>query len=154
MCLITLSIYKTIQQLFMIYALPIVPAACSDVTTTERLMICWHSQNLLPTKPLFSPCMMVHYLCILFPCTVMVGCESSVLVGLLMKITACHHRYHPSHNYSVHKSSSRRTYYAGIPDIIQAVQHFVLESALIELFTNSKVFGWCVLALGTYVASH
>ncbi|KAH7927102.1 hypothetical protein BV22DRAFT_1103930 [Leucogyrophana mollusca] len=52
----------------------------------------------------------------------------------------CHHRYH--HNYRVHKSSSERLYYGGVPRVIQAAQHFFLESSLLELFAVAKVFGW------------
>ncbi|KAK7026326.1 hypothetical protein R3P38DRAFT_3269302 [Favolaschia claudopus] len=53
---------------------------------------------------------------------------------------ACHIRYY--HDYHVHKQSSLRTYYGGVPDVVQVAQHFFVESALLELFTNNMVFGW------------
>ncbi|KAJ7164484.1 hypothetical protein C8R46DRAFT_901653 [Mycena filopes] len=52
----------------------------------------------------------------------------------------CHRRYY--HNYYVHKSSSLRTYYGGVPNVIQVAQHFFVESTLLELFANGMVFGW------------
>ncbi|KAJ7508142.1 hypothetical protein B0H11DRAFT_1704742 [Mycena galericulata] len=53
---------------------------------------------------------------------------------------ACNRRYY--HNYYVHKQSSLRTYYGGVPDVVQVAQHFFLESALLELFANNMTFGW------------
>ncbi|KAJ6455114.1 hypothetical protein C8R47DRAFT_1251149 [Mycena vitilis] len=53
---------------------------------------------------------------------------------------ACNRRYY--HNYHVHKQTSLRTYYGGVPDVIQVAQHFFIESALLELFANNMVFGW------------
>jgi hypothetical protein len=55
-------------------------------------------------------------------------------------LAACHHRYY--HNYRVHKASSQRTYYGGVPEILQVAQHFFFESALLELFATAMVFGW------------
>ncbi|KAJ7254975.1 hypothetical protein B0H12DRAFT_1289102 [Mycena haematopus] len=52
----------------------------------------------------------------------------------------CYRRYH--HNYYVHKGSSLRTYYGGVPDVVQVAQHFFIESALLELFANNMTFGW------------
>ncbi|KAJ7106902.1 hypothetical protein C8R44DRAFT_637688, partial [Mycena epipterygia] len=52
----------------------------------------------------------------------------------------CNRRYY--HNYFVHKQSSLRTYYGGVPNVIQVAQHFFIESALLELFGNGMVFGW------------
>ncbi|KAJ7168385.1 hypothetical protein C8R43DRAFT_822857, partial [Mycena crocata] len=52
----------------------------------------------------------------------------------------CNRRYH--HNYYVHKQSSLRTYYGGVPNIVQVATHFFIESALLELFANGMVFGW------------
>ncbi|KAJ7118529.1 hypothetical protein C8R43DRAFT_1137271 [Mycena crocata] len=54
--------------------------------------------------------------------------------------TSCNRRYY--HNYVVHKETSLRTYYGGVPDVVQVAQHFFIESALLELFTNNMVFGW------------
>ncbi|KAJ7454472.1 hypothetical protein FB451DRAFT_1280048 [Mycena latifolia] len=53
---------------------------------------------------------------------------------------SCNHRYY--HNYHVHKQTSLRTYYGGVPDVVQVAQHFFIESALLELFANNMVFGW------------
>ncbi|KAJ7085416.1 hypothetical protein B0H15DRAFT_910362 [Mycena belliarum] len=76
----------------------------------------------------------------------------------------CNRRYY--HNYSVHKQSSLRTYYGGVPSVIQVAQHFFIESALLELFANGMVFGWlsasnwariynCALAEpGSYIANN
>ncbi|KAJ7672974.1 hypothetical protein DFH06DRAFT_979239 [Mycena polygramma] len=52
----------------------------------------------------------------------------------------CNRRYY--HNYYVHKQSSLRTYYGHVPNVIQVAQHFFIESALLELFSNGMVFGW------------
>ncbi|KAF7354501.1 hypothetical protein MVEN_01139400 [Mycena venus] len=57
-----------------------------------------------------------------------------------MGSVVCHRRYH--HNYYVHKESSLRTYYGGVPDVVQVAQHFFIESALLELFSNCMAFGW------------
>lgn len=54
--------------------------------------------------------------------------------------TGCNRRYY--HNYYVHKQSSLRTYYGGVPHVIQVAQHFFMESPLLELFSNGMVFGW------------
>ncbi|KAJ7768998.1 hypothetical protein B0H16DRAFT_1781268 [Mycena metata] len=53
---------------------------------------------------------------------------------------ACKTRYY--HNYHVHKKTSVRSYYGGVPDVVQVAQHFFIESALLELFANNMVFGW------------
>ncbi|KAJ7028171.1 hypothetical protein C8F04DRAFT_1044296 [Mycena alexandri] len=53
---------------------------------------------------------------------------------------SCKTRYY--HNYHVHKKTSARTYYGGVPDVVQVAQHFFIESALLELFANNMVFGW------------
>ncbi|KAJ6479387.1 hypothetical protein DFH09DRAFT_951397, partial [Mycena vulgaris] len=53
---------------------------------------------------------------------------------------ACSRRYY--HNYHVHKQSSLRTYYGGVPETVQVTQDFFIESALLELFANNMVFGW------------
>jgi len=58
---------------------------------------------------------------------------------------ACHSRYH--HYYRVHAQSSSRTYYGGVPDVIQVAKHYFIESAVLELFVNCRVFGWCVQVL-------
>ncbi|KAJ8693235.1 hypothetical protein PTI98_010474 [Pleurotus ostreatus] len=50
----------------------------------------------------------------------------------------CQTHYHT--DYHIHKS--QRTYYGGIPDIIQVAQHFFIENALLELFVAGQVFGW------------
>ncbi|KAJ7663445.1 hypothetical protein B0H17DRAFT_1144090 [Mycena rosella] len=53
---------------------------------------------------------------------------------------SCNRRYY--HNYYVHKQSSLRTYYGGVPNVIQGAQYFFIESALSGLFANGMVFGW------------
>ncbi|KAJ7185334.1 hypothetical protein C8R46DRAFT_981891 [Mycena filopes] len=53
---------------------------------------------------------------------------------------SCKTRYY--HNYQVHKGTSIRTYYGGVPDVVQVAQHFFIESSLLELFANNMVFGW------------
>ncbi|KIJ05544.1 hypothetical protein PAXINDRAFT_93335 [Paxillus involutus ATCC 200175] len=55
----------------------------------------------------------------------------------------CHRRYH--HNYVVHKDSDSRIYYGGVPDTVQAASHFFIDSQVLEVFANAKVFGWCVM---------
>ncbi|KAJ7670033.1 hypothetical protein DFH06DRAFT_1083660 [Mycena polygramma] len=52
----------------------------------------------------------------------------------------CNRRYY--HNYYVHKQNSLRTYYGGVPRIVQVAQHFFMESPLLELFANGMTFGW------------
>ncbi|KAJ7092220.1 hypothetical protein C8R44DRAFT_750333 [Mycena epipterygia] len=50
---------------------------------------------------------------------------------------SCNRWYY--HNYYVHKQTSLRTYYGGVPDVVQVAQHFFIESALLELFANNMV---------------
>ncbi|KAF5345361.1 hypothetical protein D9758_008449 [Tetrapyrgos nigripes] len=52
----------------------------------------------------------------------------------------CYSRYYP--NYRVHKGSSTRTYYGSVPEVLQVSRDFFIESAVLELFCNQKVFGW------------
>lgn len=59
---------------------------------------------------------------------------------LIISPTACHTRYH--HNYWVHKESSSRHYYSGVPRYIQASMYYYLDSALLEFFATSNTFGW------------
>lgn len=54
----------------------------------------------------------------------------------------CNRRYY--HNYYVHKQSSTRTYYGGVPDELQVAEHYFVESSLLEFFANGMVFGWSV----------
>lgn len=61
-------------------------------------------------------------------------------VRLLHASSGCHRRYY--HNFDVHKQSSTRRYYEGVPGVLQAAQHFFIESDLLEFFANGKVFGW------------
>lgn len=63
-------------------------------------------------------------------------------------VLECYIRYY--HNYSVHKASSLRTYYGGVPDIIQVAEHFFIEAALLEFFVAGKVFGWYVSSYCTW----
>ncbi|KIJ58235.1 hypothetical protein HYDPIDRAFT_103060 [Hydnomerulius pinastri MD-312] len=52
----------------------------------------------------------------------------------------CHRCYH--YNYMVHKDSDSHIYYSGVPDIVQAAAHFFIDSQVLEIFANAKVFGW------------
>ncbi|KAH6901186.1 hypothetical protein BKA70DRAFT_1114809, partial [Coprinopsis sp. MPI-PUGE-AT-0042] len=52
----------------------------------------------------------------------------------------CLRRYH--HNYVLHNRSESRTFYPGVPEVIQVAQHFFFEARLLEFFANGKVFGW------------
>ncbi|KAH6907643.1 hypothetical protein BKA70DRAFT_1104746 [Coprinopsis sp. MPI-PUGE-AT-0042] len=55
---------------------------------------------------------------------------------------ACHRRYY--HNYVVHANPAvnSRTYYPGVPDVLQVAEHFFVDVTLLELFANGKMFGW------------
>ncbi len=65
---------------------------------------------------------------------------SMINYRLLILIPECFTRYH--HNYLVHDQTSRRQYYAGVPDIIQVAKHYFIEAQLLELIAVGKVFGW------------
>ncbi|KAF8512123.1 hypothetical protein JB92DRAFT_3173596 [Gautieria morchelliformis] len=52
----------------------------------------------------------------------------------------CHIHYHP--NFSVSKATSMRTYYHGVPDVVQVSQHHFFESALLELQATEMCFAW------------
>ncbi|KIJ60382.1 hypothetical protein HYDPIDRAFT_98972 [Hydnomerulius pinastri MD-312] len=52
----------------------------------------------------------------------------------------CLTRYHPS--YHVRAGVGMRTFYQGVPDVVQAADHYFLETALLELFAACKTFGW------------
>jgi CxC5 like cysteine cluster associated with KDZ transposases len=54
----------------------------------------------------------------------------------------CRRRYY--HNYVVHADSAvnSRTYYPGVPDVLQVAEHFFIDASLLEFFANGKVFGW------------
>lgn len=68
-----------------------------------------------------------------------------VCLILLIILSGCYRRYYL--NYSVHKESSSRTYYGGVPDCIQVAQHFFIEASLLEFFSNGMAFGWWVLLI-------
>ncbi|KIK81567.1 hypothetical protein PAXRUDRAFT_751912 [Paxillus rubicundulus Ve08.2h10] len=57
----------------------------------------------------------------------------------------CLRQYH--HNYIVQKSSSSQTYYCGVLDVIQVATHFFINTAVLKLFANAKVFGWSVMGI-------
>ncbi|KDQ11638.1 hypothetical protein BOTBODRAFT_114058 [Botryobasidium botryosum FD-172 SS1] len=44
------------------------------------------------------------------------------------------------HNYYVHDNASMRTYYTGVPDIIQVAQHFFIETRLLQFWGTSTLF--------------
>ncbi|KAF9518066.1 hypothetical protein BS47DRAFT_1338638 [Hydnum rufescens UP504] len=52
----------------------------------------------------------------------------------------CHSIYY--HNYVVHKETSTRTYYPGVPEIIQLATYYFAESALLEFFATQMAFAW------------
>ncbi|KAI6012337.1 hypothetical protein EDC04DRAFT_2956638, partial [Pisolithus marmoratus] len=56
----------------------------------------------------------------------------------------CHSKYIYHHNFSVHKNTNVLTYYHGVPSTIQVATHFFIDTLLLELFANAKVFGWQV----------
>lgn len=58
----------------------------------------------------------------------------------LRVILACNESYH--HNFSVPKGSQIRTYYTGVPDVIQVATHYFMDSPLLEFIAVSKNFGW------------
>jgi len=45
----------------------------------------------------------------------------------------------------VHNQASIRTYYGGIPELIQSSQKVFLDRVLCERFSNQMVMAWCVL---------
>ncbi len=66
-----------------------------------------------------------------------------------MQLKECQTRYHIDYNIQ----KSQRTYYGGVPDVIQVAQHFFIESSLLELFVAGQVFGWFVFCLLKYTTS-
>ncbi|KDQ16589.1 hypothetical protein BOTBODRAFT_106906, partial [Botryobasidium botryosum FD-172 SS1] len=50
----------------------------------------------------------------------------------------CLTRYY--HDYYVHDHTSIRTYYSGVPDIIQVAQHFFIETRLLQFWGTSTLF--------------
>jgi len=59
--------------------------------------------------------------------------------------TGCHTRYH--HNYYVHEDATLRTYYSGVPDLIQSSKKVFIERGLCERFANQMVMAWYVVSL-------
>ncbi|KAI0372138.1 hypothetical protein BV20DRAFT_1050911 [Pilatotrama ljubarskyi] len=51
---------------------------------------------------------------------------------------SCHSNFH--HNYVVRKG--KRTYYTGIPDVIQVSEHKFVERRVLELFSALSLFSW------------
>ncbi|KAF9511609.1 hypothetical protein BS47DRAFT_1346637 [Hydnum rufescens UP504] len=64
----------------------------------------------------------------------------------------CHQRYY--HNYVVHKETSTRTYYPGVPEIIQLATHYFAESALLEFFATQMAFAWVSAENCSWVYNH
>ncbi|EPQ54160.1 hypothetical protein GLOTRDRAFT_44279 [Gloeophyllum trabeum ATCC 11539] len=52
----------------------------------------------------------------------------------------CNTRYYP--NFYVHDKATTRTYYRGIPDVIQSAQHAFFSRDLCELFATLNVVSW------------
>ena len=61
----------------------------------------------------------------------------------------CKCRYYP--NYYVTPDSKSRVYYPGVPRYIQASQHAYFDVPLLEFFTTTNVFGWCVQWPNSYI---
>jgi hypothetical protein len=53
---------------------------------------------------------------------------------------ACHTNYH--HNF--HVNDGVRTYYDGIPDVIQVGEHQFVERRVVQLWTDLMLVAWCV----------
>ncbi len=54
--------------------------------------------------------------------------------------TGCYTSYH--HNYLVRDGS--RTYYSGIPDVLQVGEHQFVETKLVYTWRSNMLFGWYV----------
>ncbi|KAF4609858.1 hypothetical protein D9613_010386 [Agrocybe pediades] len=52
----------------------------------------------------------------------------------------CRVRYY--NNYSVDLATGARTYYHGVPEIIQVAEHSYMERSLLEFFSLCMLFGW------------
>ncbi|KAF9552614.1 hypothetical protein CPC08DRAFT_595228, partial [Agrocybe pediades] len=52
----------------------------------------------------------------------------------------CRVRYY--NNYSADLATGTRTYYQGVPEIIQVAEHSYMERSLLEFFSLCMLFGW------------
>ncbi|KAF8867685.1 hypothetical protein BD779DRAFT_1408333, partial [Infundibulicybe gibba] len=64
------------------------------------------------------------------------GAHAAISVHLMCH--QCSTNYH--HNFSVH--GGLRTYYGGVPDIIQIGEHQFVEQAVLNLFTGMMLVSW------------
>lgn len=119
------------------------------VQTIEQPMIFKLLWNLLYIEQHFIHFVRESFLYIQHQCTVAVGVVVYFVECDINSMLECHTRYY--HNYFVQKSANTRTYYGGVPQIVQVAQHFYIESSLLELFATNKVFAWWVLIIILYV---
>ncbi|KAH9851669.1 hypothetical protein C2E23DRAFT_869110 [Lenzites betulinus] len=52
----------------------------------------------------------------------------------------CHTRYYP--NYFLHDQASTRTYYSGVPRLLQVAQHSFVSADVCEMFSNLMAVAW------------
>ena len=57
-----------------------------------------------------------------------------------MRVEACQSDYH--HNFSVH--GGERTYYDGIPEMVQAGEHQFIEVTVARMWINNLLLAWFV----------
>ena len=69
---------------------------------------------------------------------------SHACIHLANKYIACKRSYH--HNFHDHAASGIRTYYGGVPDVVQVAKHYFMDVALLEFFATSKTFAWFVIS--------
>lgn len=63
----------------------------------------------------------------------------SINLILTLQRLVCKRTYH--HNFYVHGGT--RTYYGGMPEVIQVAMHYFMDQALLEFFATSQEFAWC-----------
>lgn len=87
--------------------------------------------------------------CATYSCHRVCSCELSVLVREKptrhtdIGGTACGSNYH--HNFYVDESrvtNKTRTYYEGVPDVIQISEHKFMERKLLRLFSSLMLISW------------
>ncbi|KAF9541039.1 hypothetical protein CPC08DRAFT_756197 [Agrocybe pediades] len=57
-----------------------------------------------------------------------------------LSCSECRIRYH--NNYSLDLDTGIRSYYKGVPDVIQVAEHCYMERSLLEFFSMCMLFGW------------
>jgi hypothetical protein len=63
-----------------------------------------------------------------------------MIIAHISNLIGCATNYH--HNYSV--SGAFRTYYGGVPDMIQVSEHQFIHKKVLNLFIGLMLFSWCV----------